>query len=445
MLDQEIVRAFREADVSLVVMAGFMRVVTNVLLDAFPWRVVNIHPALLPAFPGTHGQRQAWSYGAKVAGCTVHFVDIGTDTGPIIAQVAVPVLDADTEESLSARILEQEHRLLIAALVGIASGSVAVVAGEGEGARASCREISGASHGGGLHLTEKHYDVVVLGRSLGALASAALLARRDFRVLVLGQGAPPPSYRWGRRVLRRSAFSMLFGASPAWRRVLVELAQTQTFPTKGPAARPHGSAPHGRSPYRVSPRPEVVRARSSARIPRSEKGDRRALCRARAGERRGGCRVRPRRRLSAGTFWERRETSRLVASLPFARPEPGFDLLARFRRPRTRFAGSPGARRSSLRTSHSRAFRHSPWRGCKGRGRAGSMLSREGKTSSPSFSCSAFRRMAGPAGCQSAPFAFRSIARGSPESSSTAKALPSGPGFVVSRPRGRTARPALGR
>lgn len=139
-LDQEIVRALREAEVSLVVMAGFMRVVTNVLLDAFQWRVVNIHPALLPAFPGTHGQRQAWSYGAKVAGCTVHFVDTGTDTGPIIAQVAVPVLDADTEETLSARILEQEHRLLVAALVGIASGEVSVVVGE-EGGRP--RVVSG--------------------------------------------------------------------------------------------------------------------------------------------------------------------------------------------------------------------------------------------------------------------------------------------------------------
>lgn len=132
--DARLVAALREAEVTHVVLAGFMRLVTPVLLDAFPWRVVNIHPALLPAFPGVHAQRQALAYGVKVTGCTVHFVDAGTDSGPVIAQAAVPVVDGDTEESLGARILVEEHRLLVAALAAIAEGKVRVVAGEG-GAR----------------------------------------------------------------------------------------------------------------------------------------------------------------------------------------------------------------------------------------------------------------------------------------------------------------------
>ncbi len=132
--DERLVLALREADVSHVVLAGFMRLVTPVLLDAFPWRVINIHPALLPAFPGVHAQRQALAYGVKIAGCTVHFVDRGTDSGPVIAQAAVPVLDGDTEESLGARILVEEHRLLVAALVAIGNGDVRVVEGE-SGAR----------------------------------------------------------------------------------------------------------------------------------------------------------------------------------------------------------------------------------------------------------------------------------------------------------------------
>ncbi|MBJ6750007.1 phosphoribosylglycinamide formyltransferase [Geomonas anaerohicana] len=109
--DEAVVATLREFDVDLVVLAGFMRIITSVLLDAFPMRVMNIHPALLPAFPGLHAQRQALEYGAKVAGCTVHFVDCGTDTGPIIIQAAVPVLEGDTEESLCARIQKEEHRI----------------------------------------------------------------------------------------------------------------------------------------------------------------------------------------------------------------------------------------------------------------------------------------------------------------------------------------------
>ncbi|WP_088534240.1 phosphoribosylglycinamide formyltransferase [Geobacter sp. DSM 9736] len=109
--DAALVEALREHDVQLVVLAGFMRILTPVFLDAFQHAVMNIHPALLPAFPGIHAQRQALDYGVKVAGCTTHFVDAGTDTGPIILQATVPVLPEDTEESLSTRILVEEHRI----------------------------------------------------------------------------------------------------------------------------------------------------------------------------------------------------------------------------------------------------------------------------------------------------------------------------------------------
>lgn len=99
----------KNAGVDTVVLAGFMRIVKPALLNAFPHRVLNIHPALLPAFPGIHGWTQALEYGAKVAGCTVHFVDTGTDTGPIIVQKCVPVEEDDTPETLHARIQVQEH------------------------------------------------------------------------------------------------------------------------------------------------------------------------------------------------------------------------------------------------------------------------------------------------------------------------------------------------
>jgi phosphoribosylglycinamide formyltransferase-1 len=127
--DAELVRVLRAHHVDVVVLAGFMRLVTATLLDAFPSRVVNVHPALLPAFPGVHAQAQAVAYGVKVSGCTVHFVDAGTDTGPIIAQSAVPVLDDDDEASLRARILAEEHALLPKVLQWIAQGRVRVEAG----------------------------------------------------------------------------------------------------------------------------------------------------------------------------------------------------------------------------------------------------------------------------------------------------------------------------
>jgi phosphoribosylglycinamide formyltransferase-1 len=124
--DGAVVESLRRHGVELVVLAGFMRLLTADFLAAFPHRVINIHPALLPAFPGVHAQRQAFLYGVKFSGCTVHFVDGGTDTGPIIGQVVVPVLETDDEESLGARILAEEHRLLPAVVRAIAEGRVHV-------------------------------------------------------------------------------------------------------------------------------------------------------------------------------------------------------------------------------------------------------------------------------------------------------------------------------
>jgi phosphoribosylglycinamide formyltransferase-1 len=121
-----LVAALRAQGVEWIVLAGFMRLLTRTFLDAFPWRVVNVHPALLPAFPGIHAQRQAFDYGVKVAGCTVHLVDAGTDTGPVIAQSTVAVLEEDDVESLTARILAAEHALLPRVLQWIAEGRVSV-------------------------------------------------------------------------------------------------------------------------------------------------------------------------------------------------------------------------------------------------------------------------------------------------------------------------------
>ena len=109
--DHRVLELLRRRDVRLVCLAGYMRLLSPVLLDALPLRIMNIHPSLLPAFPGLHAQRQALEYGVKQSGCTVHFVDSKVDHGPVILQASVDVRDDDTEESLSARILEQEHRL----------------------------------------------------------------------------------------------------------------------------------------------------------------------------------------------------------------------------------------------------------------------------------------------------------------------------------------------
>jgi phosphoribosylglycinamide formyltransferase-1 len=120
--DRAVVAALQDAGVELVVLAGFMRLISSVFLEAYPGRILNIHPALLPAFPGLHVQRKALEGGARFAGCTVHFVDGGVDTGPIIIQAVVPVLDDDTEATLSARILQQEHRIYPRAIQLFAQG-----------------------------------------------------------------------------------------------------------------------------------------------------------------------------------------------------------------------------------------------------------------------------------------------------------------------------------
>jgi phosphoribosylglycinamide formyltransferase-1 len=109
--DAEIVRTARERDIDLIVLAGYMKIVTPGFCDAFPYRIVNIHPALLPSFPGLHVQQRAIDWGVRWSGCTTHFVAAEVDAGPIILQAAVPVLQDDTEESLAARILVEEHRI----------------------------------------------------------------------------------------------------------------------------------------------------------------------------------------------------------------------------------------------------------------------------------------------------------------------------------------------
>lgn len=124
--EQEYIRVLRDAGADYVVLAGFMRMVKTGLLNAFPRRVINIHPALLPAFPGLQSWKQALDYGAKITGCTVHFVDAGMDTGPIIAQEAVPVLEDDTPETLHARIQVAEHALYPRVLQLIADGRLSI-------------------------------------------------------------------------------------------------------------------------------------------------------------------------------------------------------------------------------------------------------------------------------------------------------------------------------
>ena len=124
--DAETVAALRAHDVDLVCLAGYMRVLSSRFLESFPHRILNIHPSLLPAFPGMNAQLQAIEHGVKITGCTVHFVDETLDGGPIVAQQEVPVLDNDTEESLSARILEQEHNLYASAVALVVSGKYCV-------------------------------------------------------------------------------------------------------------------------------------------------------------------------------------------------------------------------------------------------------------------------------------------------------------------------------
>lgn len=124
--DQNLLQLLRQHQVGLVVLAGYMKIVTSVLIDAYESHIMNIHPSLLPSFPGLHAQQQALDHGAKVAGCTVHFVTEGMDTGPIILQRAVPVEEGDTADTLSERILKEEHRLLPRAIQLFAEGRLRV-------------------------------------------------------------------------------------------------------------------------------------------------------------------------------------------------------------------------------------------------------------------------------------------------------------------------------
>jgi phosphoribosylglycinamide formyltransferase-1 len=125
--DREIVAVLKDHDVNLVCLAGYMRVLSSQFLEAFRERILNVHPSLLPAFPGLNAQLQAIEHGVRWTGCTVHFVDETLDGGPIIAQTVVPVRDDDTEETLSARILEREHQLYPAAVALVTSGAYEVV------------------------------------------------------------------------------------------------------------------------------------------------------------------------------------------------------------------------------------------------------------------------------------------------------------------------------
>ncbi|MBT1071638.1 phosphoribosylglycinamide formyltransferase [Pelotalea chapellei] len=124
--DSALVQILKDHEVELVILAGFMRLLSEIMVNAFPHAIVNIHPALLPAFPGLHAQKQALDYGVRYSGCTVHLVDCGTDTGPIILQAVVPIEHNDTEETLSARIQREEHRCFPEAIRLFADGKIQV-------------------------------------------------------------------------------------------------------------------------------------------------------------------------------------------------------------------------------------------------------------------------------------------------------------------------------
>ncbi|MEA1939437.1 MAG: phosphoribosylglycinamide formyltransferase [Candidatus Caldatribacteriota bacterium] len=124
--DREIVSILKEKEIDLVVLAGYMKILTPYFINAYKNRIMNIHPALLPSFPGLHVQKKAIEYGVKVSGCTVHFVDEGLDSGPIILQKAVKVKEDDTEESLTERILKEEHKLYFHAIQLFAQGRLEI-------------------------------------------------------------------------------------------------------------------------------------------------------------------------------------------------------------------------------------------------------------------------------------------------------------------------------
>jgi len=125
--DRKMIEVFNLSGVELVIMAGFMRILSPLFLSAFPMKIMNIHPAILPSFPGMHAQKRAFDYGVKFSGCTVHFADEGIDTGPIIIQAIVPVFDQDTDSTLAQRILKEDHRIFPKAIQLYAEGKLDVV------------------------------------------------------------------------------------------------------------------------------------------------------------------------------------------------------------------------------------------------------------------------------------------------------------------------------
>jgi hypothetical protein len=255
-------------------------------------------------FQGVDAQAQALAYGVRITGCTVHLVDAGVDTGPILAQAAVPVLPGDDRERLAARILGEEHRLYVEVLRQIAAGRLFVEeapAGGGRKARvARCEPDRGRPRATGAGLMQKHYDVIVLGRSIGALTAAALLARRDFTVLVLGNGALAPTYTVLGRELRRRVFTFLAATSPAWQRVIVELAQSQTWRRRIVAAVPMLQALGRGLRLDVPADRRALRARGRSRDARAAPRGGAALRGARLGQRAGRRGLRRGRDLAAG-------------------------------------------------------------------------------------------------------------------------------------------------
>jgi len=140
--DRAVLEVLRKHEVELVILAGYMKIVTPVLIQAYPNRIMNIHPSLLPAFPGLDVQKKALDWGVKIAGCTVHFVTEGVDEGPIIIQAAVPIAEGDDADALAARILEQEHRIYPKAIQLYADGRLQV-----EGRRVRIFGLSASSPG----------------------------------------------------------------------------------------------------------------------------------------------------------------------------------------------------------------------------------------------------------------------------------------------------------
>jgi phosphoribosylglycinamide formyltransferase-1 len=124
--EQEVLKTLGQYDIGLILLAGYMRIVGREIIEAYRNKIINIHPALLPSFKGLHAQKQAFDYGVRISGCTVHFVDEGMDTGPIIIQKCVPVLEGDTPDTLAARILEQEHQIFPEAVKLFVEGKLKV-------------------------------------------------------------------------------------------------------------------------------------------------------------------------------------------------------------------------------------------------------------------------------------------------------------------------------